>query len=186
MLSVDDVLIDDGLLDARFRCDLFLCRGACCVEGELGAPVLPRERDDLLRAAQKLRQRLPEKNARYIARHGCLEHYRGDLFTRTVDGKECVFARRRGNITLCAIEEDFLPAETPAHKPLSCRLFPIRVRKKFGLDYLVYERHAMCRHAVQRGRETGTLLIDYVCGALVELYGMSWFNRLKEFQVNLP
>ncbi len=186
MLSVDDVLIGDGLLDAPFRCDLSRCRGACCVEGELGAPVLPHEREGLLRAAQELRPRLPEKNARHIARHGCIELYRGDLFTRTVDGKECVFARRRGEVTLCSIEEDALPAETPAYKPLSCRLFPIRVRKKFGLDYLVYERHAMCRHAVRRGRETGTLLIDYVRGALVELYGVAWFNRLKEFRANLP
>ncbi|ASQ90444.1 hypothetical protein CHL67_05470 [Prosthecochloris sp. GSB1] len=185
MLAIDDVLIDETLPDALFSCDIDLCGGACCVEGELGAPVLREEEEGLRDIARRLRRWLPEKNIRHISRYGCLEMYQGDLYTRTIGGRECVFAFRDGPTTLCAIETAVSAGLKGMRKPLSCRLFPVRVRKKFGLDYLVYEQHSMCRHARACGKETGTALVDYVRDALVERYGMPWFNRLKEFRANL-
>jgi len=186
MLAIDDVLIDETLTDALFRCNLDVCRGACCVEGELGAPVLREEEEGLYDIARRLRRRLPEKNVRHISRHGCLEAYQGDLYTRTIGEKECVFAFQSGTITLCAIDAAAADGVAGMRKPLSCRLFPVRVRKKFGLDYLVYEQHSMCRHARACGKESGTFLVDYVRDALIERYGMPWYKRLKEFQANLP
>ncbi|WP_294343641.1 DUF3109 family protein [Prosthecochloris sp.] len=177
MLAIDDVLIDDGIPGSFFSCDLASCKGACCVEGELGAPVLEKEAESLREIVGTLSQRLPEKNRRYIRRHGCLEIYRGSLYTRTMDGRECVFAFRDKDITLCAIEK---------RKPLSCRLFPIRIIKKFGLDYLVYERHAMCRQAVKEGIDKGVPLIDYVAEALIDRYGLTWYRRLKDLLANSP
>lgn len=177
MLAIDDVLIDDGVPGALFCCDLDACRGACCVEGELGAPVLQKEADSLREAVSLVRKKLPEKNTRYIRRNGCLEMYQGDLYTRTIEGRECVFAFREREKTLCAIEN---------RKPLSCRLFPIRIKKKFGLDYLVYERHAMCRQAEKKGIENGVHLVDYVKGSLIERYGLSWYGRLKDLLANSP
>lgn len=177
MLAIDDVLIDGRIPTALFCCDLALCKGACCVEGELGAPILKEEADSLHEAVSFVREILPEKNARYIKRNGCLEMYQGDLYTRTIEGRECVFAYRDKGITFCAIE---------SRKPLSCRLFPIRIKKKFGLDYLVYERHAMCRQAVKKGIEKSVPLVDYIGGALVERYGLSWYSRLKDLLANSP
>ncbi len=177
MLAIDDVLIDDGIPGAFFCCDLDLCRGACCVEGELGAPVLQKEADSLQEAVSLFRERLPGKNTRYIRRNGCLELYQGDLYTRTIEGRECVFAYREKGITLCAIEQ---------RKPLSCRLFPIRIKKKFGLDYLVYERHAMCKQAEKKGIENGVYLVDFLRESLIERYSLSWYGRLKELIANSP
>lgn len=177
MLAIDDVLIDGEVAGAKFSCDLALCRGACCVEGELGAPVMIGEAEKLREAALDARERLPEKNRRYIRRYDCLEIYQGSLYTRTMAGHECVFAFRDKEIAFCAIEE---------RKPLSCRLFPIRIKKKFGLDYLVYERHAMCRQAVKKGIENNIQLVDYAGKALIERYGLSWYDRLKDLLANSP
>ena len=177
MLAIDDVLIDDDVLRTMFCCDIAQCKGACCVEGERGAPLL-REEVQLLRdAVDKVGQFLPEKNIRHIKHNGCLEVYQGDIYTQTIEGLECVFAFRSDGITLCTIE---------ARKPLSCRLFPIRIKKKFGLDYLVVERHAMCRHARKKGIERQVPLVDYVREALIEHYGLSWYSRLKDLLANSP
>lgn len=185
MIAVQDVLIDDGIPGALFSCDLALCKGVCCVEGELGAPVAENEAEGILEAASQAARYLSEKNLRYIRRNGCLEVYGGEIFTRTIDGRECVFAfRNNAGLTLCAIEAGMTDKKKSVQKPMSCRLFPIRIKKKFGMDYLVYEQHAMCRQARKNGFEKQMPLVDYVSGALIERYGVDWYGRLKELLAN--
>ncbi|ACF46206.1 conserved hypothetical protein [Prosthecochloris aestuarii DSM 271] len=181
IISVENVLVEKDVTTACFRCNLGLCHGACCVEGELGAPLKTEEVAALEDGVELLRDRLPEKNLRYIRRYGCIEVYQGDIYTRTIDGGECVFAVKNGTTTLCAIEEAMLDGVNIARKPLSCRLFPIRVRKKFGLDYLVYEQHYMCRHARKEGTQNSVLLVDFLKDVLEDAYGTSFYNRLKDF-----
>jgi Fe-S-cluster containining protein len=181
IVSIGEVLVDRTLLEARFSCSLESCRGACCIEGELGAPLRASEEASLKAAVEVLRNELPENQLRHIRRHGCTELYQGSLYTRTVEGRECVFVTHREGIALCAMEEAFRAGRLEDNKPLSCRLFPIRVRKKFGLDYLVYEQHHICREARKQGSVRNVPLIDYVGPALVELYGQEWYRSLKAF-----
>lgn len=185
VVSIGEVLVDRAVLDARFSCNLDLCHGACCVEGELGAPIDEREAKFLESSVETLRPMLPERNLRYIRRHGCTEVYQGNLYTRTIDGRECVFVYHENGMALCAVETAWKKGLLDATKPLSCRLFPIRVRKKFGLDYLVYEQHAMCRDARRQGAEQDVRLIDFLEAPLVEKYGHDWYMSLKEFVASI-
>ncbi|NTW56723.1 MAG: DUF3109 family protein [Chlorobiaceae bacterium] len=186
IISIGDVLADRELLDARFTCDLRQCAGQCCIEGELGAPLSEEEASQLMSPPEELLRMLPEKNRKYFRRHGGVETYQGRPYSKTIGNRECVFTCIEDGITTCAIETAFARGSCPFPKPLSCRLFPIRVRKKFGLDYLVYERHAMCRHAAEKGRELNMPLVDYVRKALEELYGEDWFIALKQFIDSSP
>jgi hypothetical protein len=186
MISIGDVLADRDILEARFCCDLQQCGGRCCIEGELGAPLTGEEAEQLMHPPEELLRMLPEKNISYFRRFGGVEVYQGRAYSRTVRNRECVFSRLEGGITTCAVETAFMQGACSFAKPLSCRLFPIRVRKKFGLDYLVYERHAMCRSAAEKGRELNVLLVDYVSKALEELYGKDWFVSLKQFVDSSP
>ena len=43
MIILDNVVITDGFLNAKFCCDLPSCKGWCCVEGDAGAPLAPDE-----------------------------------------------------------------------------------------------------------------------------------------------
>jgi hypothetical protein len=181
IVSIGEVLVDRAILEARFSCPLESCHGACCVEGELGAPIDAREGAFLQSSVQSVRHLLPEKHLRYIHRHGCTELYQGSLYTRTVDGRDCVFVMKPGTIALCSVEAAFRQGIVGEHKPLSCRLFPIRVRKKFGLDYLVYEQHSICREARQKGTDENVMLVDHVGEALVARYGEEWYRSLKAF-----
>jgi hypothetical protein len=181
LVSVGDVLVDKGVLKAYFSCDLHECRGKCCVEGELGAPLSDAEAEQLHSLPEELLRMLPEKSVKYLRRHGPVELYQGMQYTRTIDSRECVFTCVRDGITFCALEIAFREGALDFDKPLSCRLFPIRVRKKFGLDYLVYEQHSMCRFARKAGGECQVKLIDYVHLALESLYGADWIVSLKAF-----
>jgi hypothetical protein len=186
LVSIGDVLVDKEVLKAFFSCELNECRGKCCVEGELGAPLSDAEAFQLRELPEELLRLLPEKGLRYLRRHGAVELYQGVQYTRTVENEECVFTLVRDGITFCAIEIAFRDGILDFDKPLSCRLFPIRVRKKFGLDYLVYEQHSMCRSARKAGGECRIKLIDYVHLALESLYGVDWMVSLKAFVDSSP
>lgn len=181
LVSVGNVLVEKDIFQACFSCDLHECRGTCCVEGELGAPLSKLEASQLDHLPEELLKMLPEKSVKYLRRHGGVEVYQGIQYTRTIDNRECVFACIRDGITFCAMEIAFSEGVYRYDKPLSCRLFPIRVRKKFGLDYLVYEQHSMCRSARKGGGEQQVKLIDYVRQALGALYGYDWIESLKAF-----
>ncbi len=181
LVSIGDVLLDKDVLEAFFSCDLNECKGCCCVEGELGAPLSLEEADALRHAPEELLRMLPEKNLKYLRRHGGVEEYQGRLYSRTIEARECVFTLQRDGVTFCAIEIAFREGICGFDKPVSCRLFPIRIRKKFGLDYLVYEQHAMCRSARKRGGELQLPLIDYVRSALEAQFGNEWLMSLTNF-----
>ncbi|MEI8186304.1 MAG: DUF3109 family protein [Chlorobiaceae bacterium] len=181
LVSIGDVLVDKDVFQAFFSCDLHECKGTCCIEGELGAPLSDSEALQLHQLPVELLRMLPEKSVKYLRRHGSVEVYQGNQYTRTIDNRECVFTCDREGITVCAIEIAFHDGLLSFDKPISCRLFPIRVRKKFGLDYLVYEQHSMCRSARKSGGERQVKLIDYVYKALSALYGHDWMMSLKAF-----
>jgi hypothetical protein len=43
MIVIDNVLVSDELINEAFVCDLTACKGACCVDGDAGAPLEPKE-----------------------------------------------------------------------------------------------------------------------------------------------
>ena len=181
LLSIGEVLVDSDVLTALFSCNLHECRGACCVEGELGAPLSVAEAEQLQQPPQELLRMLPEKALRYLRRFGTVELYQGVHYTKTLHERECVFAFQQDGITFCAIERACFDGIIDFNKPISCRLFPIRIRKKFGLDYLVYEQHSMCRTARAMGKECGVQLIEYVASSLESLYGKEWLEQLRAY-----
>ena len=186
LVSVGNILVDKAVLESFFSCDLQECRGKCCIEGELGAPLSDAEAEQLLHLPRELIEMLPEKSVHYLHRHGPVEVYQGKRYTRTIDNRECVFCCERDAITFCAIEIAFREGRVNFDKPLSCKLFPIRIRKKFGLDHLVYEQHAMCRSGRKAGGELQVKLIDYVHQALRASYGDEWMESLKAFVDSSP
>lgn len=43
MIPIDNTIVSDNLAEIKFVCDLKKCKGACCVEGDFGAPLLEEE-----------------------------------------------------------------------------------------------------------------------------------------------
>ncbi|MEL0225222.1 MAG: DUF3109 family protein, partial [Flavobacteriaceae bacterium] len=47
MMQIEKTLVSDDLLEKEFVCNLQQCKGACCLEGEAGAPLEEGELKEL-------------------------------------------------------------------------------------------------------------------------------------------
>ena len=43
MIIVGNTIVSDDIADQRFCCDLATCKGACCIDGDSGAPLREEE-----------------------------------------------------------------------------------------------------------------------------------------------
>lgn len=181
MFAVDDVLVSDDLLNAPFSCHLSACRGACCVQGESGAPLVSDERDVLEDLLPVVRKYLRPEAVEVIEKKGVWEQVgREEFATTCVGGAECVFVSYDGPVAQCAIQLAYQDGQTNFPKPISCHLFPVRVEKLGEHDALNYERVALCKSAVRKGRRESTELIDFLKAPLTRKYGAAWYDRFRE------
>jgi hypothetical protein len=195
VFAVGPVLVTDDLLDAPFCCALSACKGACCVEGERGAPLLPDERAEIEAAWQLLAPKLRPEARRAVEAEG--QAWEGDedagyatvtvgAVTNQRDGAgACVFVTYdKAGVAGCAIQQAHQAGTFGWPKPVSCHLFPIRVETYPGADgeplhVLNVERIDLCRPAVPHGRRAGIQLADFVLGPLARRFGDDWAERFR-------
>ncbi len=180
MIIVGETVIDDGVLNASFCCDLDVCKGACCyLVGGRGAPLDDDEAEEIERAFPAIRGYLPERSLQVIEKHGLVDGRPGDYATRCVDDRECVFVYFDNGIARCAFERAYLEEKISWRKPLSCHLFPIRVRR-FGREFIRYEEIDECRGGRERGQQEQIPLYTFLETPLTRKYGQHWFRSLLE------
>jgi hypothetical protein len=182
VVAIGHVLIESQIVSEFFRCDLGQCKGACCVEGELGAPVTSEEIEAIERNFERIKPYLPQANLDAIEKLGMYEAYRGDLYLTAVSGKECVFASADKNgVVGCNIEKAYYDERSDFLKPASCHLFPIRVRRKYGMDHLVYVEIPECAGAKQCGATEKVRLYEFLAPALRRKYGEEWTEKFLAY-----
>lgn len=181
MLDIQGTLVSLDLVERFFCCDLESCLGACCIEGDAGAPItkdeyellkkiLPTVWDDLLPHAQE-----------EIAAHGvAYVDQEGDLVTNIIDGKNCVFTcYEPGGLCSCAIERAYRNGRIAWRKPLSCYLYPVRVKRLTDGTFAVnYDRWKICKCAEVLGRKEGLRVYQFLKEPLIERFGQAWYDEL--------
>lgn len=184
MLQIEDILVDEEILKTQFACDLNKCKGACCTfPGDFGAPVHDEEVgliEDCLPAA---REYLAKRPLKVLEQEGFVEGLPGSYTTVCIDREDCVFVYYEGDIALCALEKAYMDGKTKFRKPISCHLFPIRVRK-FGGDYLHYQKIEECKPALKTGRKKGIFLYNTLKEALIRAYGEDWYDVFIKYIEN--
>ena len=70
MIKVGEVLVSDDIRDKEFVCNLEKCKGACCVEGDFGAPLLEEELAILEEIYPKVKPYLSARGIEEIERQG--------------------------------------------------------------------------------------------------------------------
>ncbi len=179
LLNIDNILINKEILKVKFSCDLSKCKGACCtLESEYGAPLQKSEIKPMTDALPFVMEYLPEEHAREIESGGFFEKKDGELVTRSLNSRACVFVYYENNIARCAFEKAYLEGKISFRKPISCHLFPIRV-SDFGGDVLRYERFSECSPALEEGKNTGLTIGEFCKDSLVRKYGENWYNKLE-------
>lgn len=181
MFAVKDILVSDALLDAPFSCNLGACFGACCVQGDSGAPLEPDERQELESVLPAVKKYLRPEALEVIEEKGVWEETAPDHYVTTCVGKaECVFVTYDGPVAKCAIQKAFFEGTVEFEKPVSCHLYPIRIERIGEYDTINYERIEICDPGVKHGRRTGMQLADVLQRPLVRKYGKEWYNEFKE------
>lgn len=181
-MQVGDVLLSSDILTEFFCCDLDSCHGACCVEGDAGAPVTLDEVGELEQALDEAWPHLAAEAQSVIDRQGVVYTDRdGDLVTSIVGNKDCVFTCHEKGCCLCALEKVFREGKTRWCKPISCSLYPIR-EKRFsnGMVGLNYHRWAICQDAVTLGRKKNIRIYQFLKEPLIRRFGEAWYKQLEE------
>ena len=182
MYQIGDVLISDEVLTERFVCDLEKCMGACCIEGDAGAPV---DLDEIMQIEELLPivwDELSIPARKVINKQGvAYSDPEGQLVTSIVNGKDCVFTcyDEKGGC-YCALEKAYREGKTKFYKPLSCHLYPIRHKKVGDLDALNYHRWDVCKAAVLLGEQLDVRVYEFLKEPLIRKFGEEWYHELED------
>ena len=181
MVQIQDTLVSLDVFKECFCCDLAACKGACCVEGDAGAPVSEDEIADLEEAAELLDNELSDEAREVIADEGVVDIDRdGEFVTSVVNDRDCVFAVRSDDgTTLCAIDRAHREGRTSVQKPISCALYPIRLSNVGGMTALNYHRWNVCQGACQLGRQLQLPVYKFLKEPLIRAFGQAWWDECE-------
>lgn len=183
MVEIGDTIVSFDLFEQQFCCDLDICKGQCCVEGDAGAPlemdeiakleeVLPVIWNDLSEAARKV------VDAQGVA----YSDAEGDLVTSIVNRRECVFSYidSADGICKCAIEKAYHEGKTSFYKPISCHLYPVRLKKFKDFTAVTYHRWSVCSCAETKGHKLQLPVYKFLKTPLIRRFGETWYKELEE------
>lgn len=183
MIILGDCILSDELYEEQFVCDLPVCKGGCCVEGDAGAPLTGEETLILARiASQLIPYMIPEGLAAIDKQGYWVQDEEGELTTPLVEGRQCayVFFDDAG-IAKCAIEKAWEQGLVDFQKPISCHLYPIRVKKYPHYEALNYHRWPLCDCARVKGKGAGVRVYRFLKDALIRKYGVEWYDDLEAY-----
>lgn len=180
MIQIDHTLISDDIKEQFFVCDLDKCKGACCVEGDLGAPLEKDELPGIEEVVEVVKPYLSKEAIEALEEHGAyLLDEDGDFSTTTIDNKECAFAfYDQKGILKCSIEQAWRDGKTDVQKPVSCHLYPIRVAKLHEFLALNYDRWHICAPACELGEKLSVPVYKFLKDPLIRRFGEDWYQRL--------
>ena len=155
MIELQNVILSDDIKEKFFVCNLDKCKGACCIEGDLGAPLEEEELDIMDAIYRDVKPYLSDEGIEAIEKEGAyVLDFEGDYSTPTIDNKECAYAIYDENkILKCGIEQAYLDKKITFKKPISCHLYPIRAKKYNNFTALNYDVWAVCSPACDYGKE---------------------------------
>lgn len=180
MIQIGKAILSMDILQKEFCCDLEQCKGACCVDGDSGAPLTPEEAKLIEVHYPDFEHYLSKQNKSEIIRQGfSVIDSDGDLVTPIVGNNECVFTYVDENgITKCAIERAHFEKGIAFRKPLSCHLFPIRITEYKRFDAVNYQQLDICKQARICGKIKEVPLWKYLKEPLILKYGEPWYKEL--------
>ncbi len=181
MIKIGGTLVSMDILEEYFTCDLRKCKGACCVMGDSGAPLLHDEVARLQAIYDDIREFLRPEAREYVEKNGV--YYidaDGEPVTQLNNGKECVFTVFEKGIARCAVENAFEKGKTDFRKPLSCHLYPVRIRKYKEFDAVNYDRWIICKPAVLQGNRLRLPVYRFAGQSLIRRFGKTWYRELCE------
>ena len=179
MIQLEDKIISLDIFEKHFVCDLNACKGTCCVEGDSGAPLLEEEQAILQKIYDKVKPYMRKEGVDVVEKEGvAVIDSDGDLTTNLVNNKECSFVIYEKGIAKCSIEKAHNEGVINFRKPISCHLFPIRIKEYRDFEAINYEKIKICKPACECGSKLKIPLFVFLKEPLIRKYGEAWYEEL--------
>jgi len=182
MITIDDILISDEIVEEQFVCDLNKCKGACCVDGDAGAPLEKNELKELENVFKEVLPYLTDEGKSEIERTGkYLYDTEFGWVTPTISNGMCAYGTvDEKGIVKCGIEQAYNDGKIHWKKPISCHLFPIRIKKTRNAELVNYEpREDLCKSACALGKTLKVPVYQFLKEPLIRKYGQDFFDALS-------
>ena len=183
MIQIEDKLISEDIFSQEFVCNLSKCKGACCVEGDVGAPLDKEATKILDEIFEKVKPYLRPEGVKAIEEQGTwtVDPMDGDFVTPMVNGAECAYVifDEKG-ITKCGIEKAYEDGAVNWQKPISCHLYPIRITEYSEFSALNYHEWPICAPACELGKELQVPVYKFLKTPLIRKYGEEFYTTLSE------
>jgi len=181
MFQVGKTIITEDLFEKEFVCNLNACKGICCVEGDSGAPLLDEEKPILETIYDKIIPYLTDEGKKAIEIQGkYVIDRQGELTTPLINNKECAYVTQDENGTyLCGIEKAYLDKKIDWQKPVSCHLYPVRVKDFGEFQAINYDSWDICADACVLGQQLQVPLFKFLKEPLIRKFGMDWYQEIE-------
>ena len=182
MFQLGKTIVSEDIIDKDFVCNLSACKGACCIDGDAGAPLEKEELRILVEVYPKVKPFLRPEGINAIEKQGVyITTEFGDHETPLIDGADCAYVIFDDKKTaLCGIEEAYNQGEISWKKPLSCHLYPIRVKQYSEFAAVNYDKWEICNDACVLGKELQVPVYKFVKEALIRKFGEDWYEELEK------
>lgn len=180
MFQLGNTIVSEDVLEKEFVCNLSACHGACCVDGDAGAPLTEDETKILEHIYPKVKPLLrPEGVAAIEAQGTWVVGTDGDLETPLIDNRDCAYVIFDGPTALCGIEQAYNQKLIDWKKPVSCHLYPIRIKEFSSFSAVNYDKWDICDPACTLGKELEVPVYKFVKEALIRRFGADWYAELE-------
>ncbi|MDH7448362.1 DUF3109 family protein [Aquimarina sp. 2201CG14-23] len=187
MFQLGKTIISEDIIEKDFVCNLSACKGACCIDGEAGAPLEKLETQKLEEIYDIVKPYLRQEGIAAIEKQGTyITTPQGELETPLIDGADCAYVifDEKGTAQ-CAIEEAYNQGEIDWKKPISCHLYPVRVQDYTEFSAVNYHKWEICDDACTLGKELQVPVYKFVKQALVRKFGEDWYMELEKVAKDL-
>lgn len=190
MIAIENILVSDEIVKEQFVCDLDKCKGACCVDGDAGAPLAKEELDNINEVFEAVLPYLSEQSIKELDKQGRYVYDREfGWVTPTINSKICVYGFKDATgLVKCGIEQAWLDGKTTWKKPISCHLFPITTKtsKNTDAEFVNYEpREDHCKAACSLGKKLKVPVYVFLKEALVRKFGQQFYDALNASAAHL-
>lgn len=181
LVEIQDKIVSTQIFERQFVCDLSACKGACCIEGDGGAPVTKEEVAIIEANLDKVLPYMrPEGIAAIQAQGVVYEDEDFEPATTLVNGKECAFVYfDQTNTAKCAIEKAHREGHIDFIKPISCHLYPIRTKQFSEYTALNYEKWDICEPACACGEKLEVPVYKFLKEPLIRAFGPTFYKELE-------
>ncbi|MES2619166.1 MAG: DUF3109 family protein [Bacteroidota bacterium] len=184
IIELDNTLISTEIFSKHFVCHIEKCKGACCIEGDRGAPLDADELPLIAKNIEAIKPYMTPEGLALLNNEGFHEGTEiDDPATTCLPTGECVFAYRDEQQALgCAIEKAWQAGESDFRKPISCHLYPIRIGKAGDFETINYHEWDICKAACSLGNELNIPLFKFLKAPLIRKYGSEWYTELEQIE----